>query len=60
MCYLKAASQFGHNCDHNSHLSDQVGGMFPIVHYSKKLEEQTFDVTFSNLVRILDILGVAR
>ncbi len=30
------------------------------IHYSKKLEEQHFDGRFFSLVRILDILGVAR
>ncbi len=31
-----------------------------VTHYSKKLEEQTFDKWFFSLVRTLDILGVAR
>ena len=30
------------------------------IHYSKNLEEQTFDIIFFSLVRMLDILGVAR
>ncbi len=29
-------------------------------HYSKKLEEQTFDIRFFSLVITLDILSVAR
>ena len=29
------------------------------IHYSKKLEEQTLDIRFFSLVRVLDILSVA-
>ena len=37
----------------------QLQGAQQIYTTPKKLEEQSFDIRFFNLVRILDILGVA-